>query len=180
MKILAFRAHKNDLLSAAIMAETRSRYCHGAVLLESTEETQLFPDREGTPGKHVIVEEFWPRARARWLEADELEDIDVFDLATGITVPEFHVIPALQYARRQIDNHLAYDWEDLPRFVAPLRAILGEAADDAARRHQFCSMFVYNIYLAGGVRLLNCHDYECSPDKLDWSPYVVPAPALNP
>jgi hypothetical protein len=39
-------------------------------------------------------------------------------------------------------------------------------------------MLVFNAYRFGGLRLLNCHDYECSPDKMDWSPFTVPIAKL--
>jgi hypothetical protein len=176
MKLLAFRAHKHDPLSSAIMAVTRSSYCHGAVLLEG-DERKLIPepaDFTSRQTNYLIAEEYWPSARARFLDADELAAIDVFEIVN----PGFDPARAAGYAAGEIKDHLPYDWPDLFRFIAPIRAVVGEAAADAAKRHMFCSMFVYHIALAGGIRLLNCHDYEFSPDKLDWSPYTVPAETL--
>ena len=56
---------------------------------------------------------------------------------------------------------------------------MGEATDEGYKRHTFCSMLVFNAYRFGGLRLLNCHDYEFSPDKMSWSPFAVPAPKLT-
>jgi hypothetical protein len=177
MKILAFHAHVHDPLSVLIKAEMRSQYCHGAVLIDAAVWREKVASQFSVPlTGHLIIEEFYPKVRTRLLALEELSEIDVFDVPSHTEEKE---AKSMDYMIGQIVARLPYDIPDLFRFVPQFRAILGETKDDAWKRHQFCSQFVFNSYRIGNTRLLNCHDYEFSPDKMSWSPFVVPAPKLT-
>ena len=181
MKILAFHTHKNDPLSVLIKAETRSQYCHGAVLIDTQKWVdqlveQFKPPTTPIATKHLIVEEFYPKVRTRYLDQDELSEIDVFDVPSHLPASEDL---SMAYAIQQIIARLPYDIPDLFRFVPGFRALLGEAHDDAMKRHQFCSQFVFNTYRIGNTKLLQCHDFEFSPAQLSWSPLAIPISKLT-
>jgi hypothetical protein len=180
MIFLAFTAHRNDPLSEIIMAETRSSFCHGARLVDDTEEQawaiETFALKPiDTP--HLLAEEYYPCARYRFLEKAELPGIQVFTL-TDAAAAMFDEQKAIAWAKSMVVKKLPYDAIDLFRFPAFLRALLGEAPEDAWKRHQFCSEFVFETILNGGVRLLNCAPAEFSPNYLDWSPYTRQLPQL--
>jgi hypothetical protein len=179
MKILAFHAHAGDPLSFLIKAITRSQYCHGAVLVDNKKWIESILTETGQipiENAHLIVEAYWPKVRSRFLDASELAEIDVFDVPAFTGEMEDR---SMRWIGEQLNQGTSYDVVDLFRFVPGFRAQLGEANDDAYKRHTFCSMFVFNAYRFGGLRLLNCHDYECSPDKMGWSPLSVPAAKLT-
>ena len=177
MKILAFHAHAGDPLSFLIKAITRSKFCHGAVLIDNDIWRSTIASQFNIPGDgHLIVEAYWPKVRARRLKSEELAEIDVFDVPALTAEME---AKSTQWLIEQIASGVRYDVPDLFRFVAPARHVIGESNDDAYKQHTFCSMLVFNAYRFGGLRLLNCHDYECSPDKMSWSPFAVPVPKLQ-
>lgn len=192
MKILAFHAHAGDPLSFLIKAITRSQYCHGAILVDNADWREkiihssmlisghVLPAQDtiaySAPGQHLIIEAYWPKVRARFLLPSELSEIDVFDVPSLTAAQESD---AMNWLIAQITAGVKYDVKDLFRFLPEARAAIGESTDDAYKQQTFCSMLVFNAYRFGGLRLLNCHDYECSPDKLDWSPFAVGVPQLK-
>ena len=182
MKILLFKSHGNDPLSAAIKNVTQSDYCHAAILVDA-----------GSPWRKVfaalcvlrtsimddaimIVEEYWPKARARFLSAEELADIDVFEIAGWTADNEFR---AMQYAAQVIREEVKYDIPDLFRFLPVARMIMGVASEDAAKRHMFCSYFAFEMCKAAGRQLLRTTGCETSPNMLAWPMDVVPAQPLQ-
>jgi hypothetical protein len=177
VKILAFHAHGGDPLSFLIKAETRSQYCHGAILIDSPIwKSKIASEFLIVGSGHLIVEAYWPKVRARLLMHDELDGIDVFNVPAATEEIEGK---AMEWLIDQVHAGVKYDIPDLFRFVPQFRALLGETKDDAYKRHTFCSMLVFNAYRFAGLKLLNCHDYEYSPDKLPWSPLAVPAAKLS-
>ena len=175
MKILAYHAHAQDPLSFLIKAITRSCYCHGAILIEGEWRAKV-AEHFGIPGEgHLIIEAIWPKVHARLLGAEQLAYIDVFEVPSFTAEME---AKAIEWLVAQVDAGIAYDVTDLLRFVPQARAIIGETKNDAYKIHTFCSMLVFNAYRFAGLPLLNCHDYEFSPDKMAWSPFVTPSPKL--
>jgi hypothetical protein len=177
MKGLAFHEHSDDPLAFLIKAETRSQYCHAAVLIDNANSREKIETALGSFGDgHLIVEAVWPKVRARLLRKEELSGIDVFGVPT--MTPEM-IATGTSWLLQQVMMGVTYDVPDLFRFVPQFRALLGEAKDDAYKHHTFCSMLRFNyVRFSGHPKLLNCHDYQYSPDKMGWSPFDVPAPKL--
>ena len=178
MKLLAFHAHSGDPLSMLIKAATRSQYCHGAVLVDSPKWAEKFRQAYGLGDGLVIVEAYFPHVRARVLDAAELPEIDVIEVIGGISCEVEEA--AMQWAFNCCEAAVKYGIADLFRFTAPGRAVLGENDDASFLRHTICSQFAFNVFRMGGLRLLNCHDYEVSPDKLAWSPLTQFGRKLQP
>src|SRR5205807_237822 len=119
MKILAFHAHKGDPLSFLIKALMRTQYCHGAVLIDAPEwRTKIAAQFAVAGDGHLIVEEYYPKVRARILTGDELGEIDVFDVPTHGSDKE---AKSMDYMIGQIIARLPYDIPDLFRFSQEFR-----------------------------------------------------------
>lgn len=197
MKGLAFHSHKHDALSTLIKALTRSQYCHAAILIDNPEwrakviaqflrpvpsahatyEENAAKDAAAQATGHLIIEEFYPKVRTRFLENDELSEIDVFDVPSHTAEME---AKSMDYMIAQLVARLPYDIPDLFRFSQEFRAAMGETKDDAWKRHQFCSQFRFNSYRMGGTLLLNMHDFNYSPAYMGISPLEFPMPKLLP
>ncbi len=164
MKVLLFTAHDHDPLCFAIKAATRAGYTHAAF-------GGVNPDKP-----LEIAEAFYPEIRRRELSASELPGIDVFDVA-GIT-PEQEA-KVLAFIDTAIAHHEKYSIANLFRFLAPVRALIGEARDDGTGRDPvFCSQFVFDALLSAGIWLLNAHSYEVAPAQLAWSPFLLRGASL--
>ena len=107
MKLLLFRVHGRDPLSAVIVGETRTQYTHAAVLVD-----------EAT---NRICEAYMPVVHFRLLLDSELAGIDAFDIS-GLT-PE-KVAGALAYCAAAVAAHEPYSIENLCRFNPFLRDLL--------------------------------------------------------
>lgn len=175
MKILLFHAHDGDPLSFAIKALTRSQYCHAAVLIEKPEWIAKFKTACGVISDgDLLVEAYYPKVHARLIQDSEKPSIDVFKVDVSPEIEE----AAMTWLEKQLG--VSYDITDLFRFLPEVRAFAGETNPQAYMQHTFCSMLVFNTYRFAGLPLLQCHDYECSPDKLPWSPFVLPVAQLLP
>jgi len=179
MKLLAFHAHAGDPLSFLIKAITRSQYCHGAVFIDRPESRVIVEKRlQDFPPGYLIIEAFWPKVRARLLDDKELSSIDVFEIVDLTPAQE---AAGVEWLIDQVEAGVKYDVPDLFRFLPVNRAVIGESSDIAYKQHTFCSMLCFNaVRFSGHAKLLNCHDYEFSPDKIPWSPFVAPSPTLKP
>lgn len=180
MKILLFGSHKGDLLSFAIKALTRSAYCHAAILVDTPKWRVLVARQFNIQGAgHLIIEAYYPKVRARLLRNDELASIDVYDVP--VHTPDKEDI-SMAWLIDQVKKGEKYDVVDLFRFLAPVRAVIGEANSSSYKRHTFCSMLDLNGFRVGGTRLLSSrvHDFLVSPDKLSWSPLAFIGPKLEP
>ena len=165
MKVLLFTAHDHDPLCFAIKAATRAGYTHAA-LGEVNRDRPL-----------EIAEAFYPEIRRRELSVSELAGIDVFAIA-GIT-PEQEA-KVLAFVDAAIAHHEKYSIANLFRFLAPVRAIIGEAEDDGTGRNPvFCSQFVFDALLSAGIKLLNAHSYEVAPAQLAWSTVLQRSGAMR-
>jgi len=177
MKLLAFHAHAGDPLSMLIKALTRSCYCHAAVLIDNAKWKAAWIQKYKIVGQgNLIVEEFFPHVRVRYLAPTELAEIDVFSVL-GLTAKMED--KGMKWCMDQLDARTAYGITDLFKFLPGPRALLGEDNDQSFEKHSICSQFAFNAVRMGGLRLLNCHDYEVSPDKLQWSPFAIPEPKLK-
>jgi len=163
MKIAIFRNHANDPLSFAIKALMRTQYTHAALL----------EDEAGLG----IIEAFWPVVRRRKLDPSEVSGIDFFEVA-GLTPEKTQAVVA--FCDAAIAAHERYSIANLFRFLAPARAVLGEATDAGNGTNPvFCSQFVFDaITHGGGVPLFSkgVNSGEVDPGHLAWSPVLVPAP----
>ncbi len=164
MKLLLFRVHGRDPLSAVIVGETRTQYTHAAVLVD-----------EAT---NKICEAYMPQVHYRLLLDSELAGIDAFDVA-GLT-PE-KVAGALAYCAEAVAAHEPYSVENLCRFNPFLRDLLGEAKDVGVHSPVICSQFAFDVFDRGAhIKLLNAPSYVLAPGYLAWSTLAVPAAALLP
>ena|ERR1035438_9306193 len=164
MKLLLFRVHARDPLSAVIVGETRTQYTHAAVLMdEATNE---------------ICEAYLPHVRFRFLLDSELAGIDAFDIS-GLN-PEM-VAGALAYCVAAEAAHEPYSVENLFRFNPFLRELLGEATDVGVHSPVICSQFAFDVFDRGAhLKLLNAPSYVLAPGYLAWSTLAVPAAPLAP
>jgi hypothetical protein len=178
VKALGFHNNANgSAIDFAIKAITRSQYSHVAMLIDDPvwRETVRESCKLGA-GDNVIIEALFPRVRARTLNDSELPNIDVFDVPTHTTAQHDK---SMQWLLKQVG--LAYDSEDLLRFLPNFRAFMGEGSDTSYLKHTFCSMMAYNYYRFGDTCLFRCvHDYEVAPGYLFSSPMFTPLPALQP
>lgn len=163
MKLLLFKVHAGDPLSAVINAVTRTEYTHAALLLN-----------EAT---HEISEAYVPHVRRRVLLDSELAGIDVFEVV-GMTQEKADAIEA--YCKEAEEAHEPYSIENLFRFNPFLRHIFGEATDIGVHSPVICSQYAHDaIDRAAGIKLLNAPSYKIAPGYLQWSPLANPAPALK-
>lgn len=156
MRICLFRSHANDPLSFLIKAETRGGYSHAAVEIDKA--------------MHTIIEAYWPHVRKRTLDPSEIDGIDFFTVA-GITADQEAKVIA--YCEAAAAAMTPYSIEDLLRFLAPVRAVLGESKDGGLSVPKFCSMFAFDAVLSAGVSLLRAHSYEVDPAHLAWSTLLI-------
>ena len=157
MKIALFKVHDNDPLSFLIKARTRGQYSHAAVVVDEASFT--------------IIEAYYPHVRKRVLSPDEIRNIDFFEVQ-GITPEQETKVVA--YCEAAVAAMTDYSITDLFRFLAPVRALLGEPTDDGSLNiPKFCSMFVFDAMLSAGITLLNAHSYEVDPVHLTWSTLLL-------
>jgi hypothetical protein len=180
MKILLFRAHKGDPISKIIKAITRSVYSHAAILVDTIKWRDAVACRfDLLPVKgHLIIEAVWPKVHARYLDDEELGNIDVYDVPAHTPDREDH---SMNWLVDQLAEGIRYDVWDLFRFLAIARKFLGDGDSKSYKRFTFCSMLDYNAFRVGGTRLFSplVHDRDVSPDKLSWSPLAIPVPQLT-
>ena len=164
MKLLLFRVHARDPLSAVIVGETRTQYTHAAVLVdEATNE---------------ICEAYMPHVRFRFLLNSELAGIDAFDIS-GLN-PE-RVAGALAYCAAAVAAHEPYSIENLCRFSGFLRDLIGEAKDVGVHSPVICSQFAFDVFDRGAnIKLLHAPSYVLAPGYLAWATLLTPAAALLP
>jgi len=159
MKLLLFRVHRRDPLSAVIVGETRTQYTHAAVLVD-----------EAT---NKICEAYMPQVRFRFLLNSELAGIDAFDIS-GLN-PE-RVAGALAYCAAAVAAQEPYSIENLCRFNPFLRDLLGEAQDVGVHSPVICSQFAFDVFDRGAhIKLLNAPSYVLAPGYLAWSTLLTPA-----
>lgn len=163
MKLLLFKVHAGDPLSAVIAEVTRTAFTHAAILTdEATNE---------------ISEAYLPHVRRRLLLDSELPGIVPFDVA-GLTAEK--AAGVLNYCAAAEAAQEPYSLENLCRFSPLLRDLLGEAQDASARAPVICSQYVFDAFERGaGIRLLNAPSYVLAPGYLAWSPLLTPAAALQ-
>lgn len=178
MNILLFKAHAGDLLSLAIREVTQSEYCHAAILLDASSPwRKVFGALCGLQVSEVdqrpmIIEEYWPKARARYLAEHELAGIDVFKIADWNDENE---TLAMRYASQVVRDEIKYDIPDLFRFGPLFRLVMGASNETEAKRHMFCSYFVFELCKVAGRPLLNVCGSQVSPNMLAWPTQVLPS-----
>ncbi len=161
MKILLFRKHLGDPLSFMISALTRGQYVHAAVL---TNESTL-----------EIYEAFYPVLRKRTLLPEEIAGVDVFAVA-GLSA-EMQAA-AVAWCEAELEHHVRYSITDLFRFLAPVRALIGDPTPEQCTHQMFCSQFAFEaVRLGGGISLLQAPGWDIAPSYLAWSPFMVPCPS---
>jgi hypothetical protein len=164
MKLLLFRVHGHDPLSAMIVGETRTQYTHAAVLVD-----------EAT---NKICEAYMPVVHYRLLLDSELAGIDAFDIS-GLT-PD-GVAGALAYCDAAVAAKEPYSIENLCRFSGFLRDLIGEAKDVGVHSPVICSQFAFDVFDRGAkIKLLNAPSYVLAPGYLAWATLLTPAAALLP
>jgi hypothetical protein len=180
MKLLLFKSNQNDPLSAAIKAITRSQYCHAAILIDSLKWFKVFqaliPEPDPPGCRYILAEEFYPEARTRWIQPSECPEIDVFSIRGWDDTSEDL---AMRFILQTIRDEVKYDIEDLFRFLAPLRAILGESSDEGSKRRMFCSYFYSETRKSANRPMLNCHSFEIAPDQCAWPIDTIPDAPLS-
>jgi hypothetical protein len=162
IKILLFKVHKGDELSAVIQDVTRTAYTHAALLLDET--------------TNEISEAYIPHIRRRKLADTELAGIDVF----GMELTPEQEAGILAYCVEAEAANEPYSIENLLRFNPLLRHIFGEAVDVNVHSPVICSQYTFDAFDRGaGVKLLNAPSYEIAPGYLAWSPLLKPQPPLK-
>jgi uncharacterized protein YycO len=148
LKVLLFSGHVS-VISKAIEWETRSKYCHAAILLR---DNSLIESIEG-----VGVRQLSP-----WTGPQEGESVDHFT----VTIP-FDEDKIESFLRAQVGK---------PYATKNILGFLAKESKDLDPGKFFCSELVFAAIQAGGVDLLSrVQPYEVSPGILALSPLLVPA-----
>jgi uncharacterized protein YycO len=142
------------LIDRLICWQTRSPYCHAAL---------LYPD-----GQTVIEAVAFKGVQQRQIDPSEkLEAFDVIGMNSG----EWQL--AFDFAERELAAGCGYDYRSIFRFITRTKA--------GSKNRWFCSELVFASVRHGGVYLLErTHDWATAPGHLAWSPLLRFAWSLNP